>query len=110
MLFAGICLGMVIGWLVPPYKKNKKSNRTVSSMVIKVEIDDSQAKKKLKELAADIEGLSCPHCGTYCHGKSVFCTPPLNTAIPIDVTKLSSNAPEFITPLNCVASKPVHGD
>lgn len=25
---------------------------------------------------------TCPHCGTYCHGKSVFCTPPIAGAAP----------------------------
>lgn len=32
--------------------------------------------KKLKRWIKEQPRL-CPHCGYYCHGKSVFCLPPI---------------------------------
>lgn len=38
-------------------------------------------KKWFKELLDNIDN-QCPHCGYYCHGKSAFCTPPIEKDVP----------------------------
>jgi hypothetical protein len=35
---------------------------------------------KNKKMQTDAQGADCPHCGHYCTGKTVFCTPPVERA------------------------------
>ena len=37
-------------------------------------------KRPNTQLKTDAQGAGCPHCGHYCAGKTVFCTPPINRA------------------------------